>query len=69
MKLLLRMISSVQKGSEKKRWMNLTAEAVLLQNYVFLNYSPFLNLGTLHESSWSLKNSTLYYSSKVVAKK
>lgn len=71
MKLFLGRISSVQKGSRKKKWMNLTAEAVLLQgkNYVSLNYSPFLNLGTPNESCWSLKNGSLYCSSKVETKK
>lgn len=51
------MISSVQKGSRKKRLMNLTAEAVLLwdKNYTSVNHTPFLNLGTPNESSWSLK--------------
>lgn len=71
MKLSLRMISSVQKGSRKKRWMNLAAEAALLwgENYVSLNYLPFLNLGTPNESSCSLKNGSLYCSAEVVTRK
>lgn len=59
-----------QKGRRKKRWMNLTAESVLLwgKNCLCLNYSLFLNLGSPNESSWSLKNGSLYCSSEAVTK-
>lgn len=60
-------MSSVQKGSGKKRWMDLYCRgcAPLGQDSMSLNYSPFLNINTPHESSWSLKNGSLYCSSKL----